>query len=91
MQKPQEKRMFELNMEKRQVREPERLLPIDGEYDVIVVGGGVAGSAAGVAAARQGCKTLIIERESALGGLATVGLVNIPLDFSCGIGQEWLS
>ena len=50
-----------------------------------------AGSAAGIAAARAGCKTLILERESAMGGLATVGLVNIPLDFACGIGQESLT
>ncbi len=83
--------MIECHLENRQVREPERLLPVDGEYDVIIVGGGVAGSAAGIAAARQGCKTLIIERESAMGGLATVGLVNIPLDFPCGIGKEWLT
>ncbi len=83
--------MIEYRLKNKQVRQPECLLDIDGEYDVIVVGGGVAGSAAGIAAARQGCKTLIIERESAMGGLATVGLVNIPLDFPCGIGQEWLT
>ncbi|HRU05926.1 MAG TPA: FAD-dependent oxidoreductase [Candidatus Brocadiia bacterium] len=70
------------------VVEPSRVLPLDGEYDVIVAGGGMAGCGAGIAAARAGCKTLIIERESALGGLATVGLVNIPLDFLSGIGAE---
>jgi len=43
---------------------------------------------AAIAAARRGCRTLLIERESALGGLATVGLVNIPLDFVGGIGAE---
>ncbi len=82
--------MMELQMEAGQVCQPAAKLPLDGEYDVVVVGGGVAGSAAGIAAARMGCKTLIIERESAMGGLATVGLVNIPLDFPGGIGQEWL-
>jgi len=70
------------------VVEPKRTLPVDGSYDVIVVGGGMAGIGAGIAAARSGCKTIILERESALGGLATLGLVNIPLDFVCGIGQE---
>lgn len=70
------------------VREPEKFLAVDGEYDVIVVGGGIAGVGAAIAAARGGCKTLVIERESALGGLATVGLVNIPLDHLSGIGKE---
>jgi hypothetical protein len=83
--------MIELQRTKETVQQPERRLPIDGEYDVVVVGGGVAGSAAGIAAARMGCKTLIIERESAMGGLATVGLVNIPLDYPGGIGREWLT
>jgi hypothetical protein len=78
-------------MDNRQVLEPARNLPLDAEYDVVVVGGGVAGAAAGIASARLGCKTLIIERESAMGGLATVGLVNIPLDYRGGIGDEWLS
>ncbi len=73
---------------KSEVIEPQRALPIDGEYDVIVVGGGIAGVGAGIAAARNGCKTLIIERESSLGGLVTVGLVNIPLDFLSGVGDE---
>lgn len=70
------------------VVEPERELKVDGEYDVVVVGGGMAGLGAGVAAAKAGCKTVILERESALGGLATIGLVNIPLDFVSGIGLD---
>ncbi|MFW5864417.1 MAG: FAD-dependent oxidoreductase [bacterium] len=80
--------MIELKREKDGVIEPQKTLPVDGEYDVIVVGGGVAGVGAAIAAARGGCKTLILERESMLGGLATAGLVNIPLDFVSGIGQE---
>ncbi len=68
--------------------EPEREIPLEREYDVIVAGGGMAGAGAGIAAARRGMKTLIVERESSLGGLATVGLVNIPLDFVCGIGMD---
>ncbi len=66
-------------------------LDVFGSYDVVVVGGGMAGSAAGMAAARRGCKTLIIDSCSALGGIATMGLVNIPLDYSCGLGEEMLS
>ncbi len=83
--------MIELHMDEDRVVEPARTLAVDGAYDVVVVGGGAAGSAAGIAAARLGCKTLILERESAMGGLATVGLVNIPLDYAGGIGQEWLT
>ncbi len=80
--------MIELNMEGKHVVEPERRLEVDGEYDVVVVGGGIAGFGAGVASARKGCHTLIIESLTALGGLTTLGLVNIPLDFVSGIGEE---
>lgn len=45
------------------------------ETDVLVVGGGSAGFGAAVAAARNGAKTLIIDRNSMLGGMATAGLV----------------
>ncbi len=83
--------MIELKKEQDRICDPARTLPIDGTYDVVVVGGGVAGSAAGIAAARHGLKALIIERESAMGGLATVGLVNIPLDYPSGIGAESLA
>ncbi len=72
------------------ILQPARELPRSGEYDVIVTGGGMAGVGAAIAAARRGCRTLLIERESMLGGLATAGLVNIPLDFACGIGGEML-
>lgn len=51
-------------------------------YDVLVAGGGVAGVAAAVSAARQGAKTLLIERYGFLGGLGTAGLVN-PFMISC--------
>ena len=39
-----------------------------GEYDVIVVGAGPAGCAAAISAARNGMKTLIIDRFNCLGG-----------------------
>lgn len=47
-------------------------------HDVIICGGGTAGSVAGIAAARQGAKTLVIEQFGFLGGTQTAGLV-VPL------------
>ena len=44
------------------------------KYDVIVVGGGTAGALAAIAAARQGVKTLVVERFGHLGGTAVYGI-----------------
>ena len=44
------------------------------QYDVIVIGGGTAGVIAAIAAARNGAKTLIIEKNSYLGGVAATGI-----------------
>ena len=57
--------------------EPSRKIPITRDVDVIVVGGGVAGVAAALAARRNGCSTLLVEKSVVLGGLATLGLVTI--------------
>ena len=56
-------------------REPARDLPIARTTDVLVVGGGPAGVAAAIAAARAGAKTLLIERFGYLGGTATASLM----------------
>ena len=45
-------------------------------FDVIVVGGGMAGCAAAVSSARLGCRTLLVEQFGFLGGWATAALVN---------------
>ena len=57
--------------------EPARQTPVHGEYDVVVLGGGPAGMAAAVAAARAGRKTLLVERYGFLGGMGTAaGVTN---------------
>ncbi len=55
--------------------EPEKQLPVFAEVDVVVAGGGPAGFGAAIGAARAGAKTLLIERNSFPGGMATAGLM----------------
>lgn len=56
-------------------REPEREIPVARKVDVLVVGGGPAGLAAAVAAARNEADVLLVERFGYLGGTATAGLM----------------
>lgn len=51
-----------------------KTLPEAGNYDIIVVGSGSAGSPAAIAAARTGAKTLLLERLPFLGGISTAVL-----------------
>ena len=53
-----------------------RSVPVEEGYDVLVAGGGPAGSAAAVCAARLGAKVLLVEATGSLGGMSTSGLVN---------------
>ncbi|HET8523613.1 MAG TPA: FAD-dependent oxidoreductase, partial [Thermomicrobiales bacterium] len=50
-------------------------VPVTGQTDVLVVGGGPAGLGAAIAAARNGARTKLIERYGYLGGNLTAGLV----------------
>src|SRR5258707_7289164 len=59
------------------IEEPARQIPVYGEYEVVVLGGGPAGIAAAVAASRAGRRTLLIERYGFLGGMGTAaGVTN---------------
>lgn len=59
-----------------------REITLNDEYEVIVAGGGPAGCAAAIAAARRGASTLLIEATGCLGGMGTMGLVPAWCPFS---------
>lgn len=63
------------------VREPAREVPVTHEPDVLVIGAGPAGIGAAVAAARNGAKTLLVERYGFLGGNLTAAMVNPMFTF----------
>ena len=64
-----------------------KVTPVDG-YDIAVCGGGIAGIAAALAAARHGKKVVLLERQYMLGGLATAGLITIYLPLCDGCGKQ---
>ena len=68
------------------ITEPARQIPVVREVDVVVAGGGPAGIAAATAAARNGAKTLLVERYGYLGGMMTGSWVTWFLGF--GDGQK---
>jgi hypothetical protein len=57
------------------ITEPARRVPVFRDCDVLVAGGGPAGTAAAIAAVRAGADVVLIERHNHLGGLWTGGLV----------------
>lgn len=70
------------------VEEPPRQTPVLATTQVLVVGGGAAGTAAAIAAARNGAETMLVERNGALGGLATGGLIVLLLTLDDGNGTQ---
>lgn len=72
----------------RTVREPSREIPVAKEVEVLVAGGGTAGMVAGLAAARNGADTLVVERYGFLGGALTANMINVfgPFDN----GERWI-
>jgi len=69
------------------VTESPRRVPVRSDVDVLVCGGGPAGVTAALAAARQGARTLLVERYGMLGGVWTAGLMN-PF-FEC-MDRGWI-
>jgi predicted NAD/FAD-binding protein len=55
--------------------EPAHEIPVAREVDVLVIGGGPAGLAAAIAAARNGARTVLVEQFGYLGGTATASLM----------------
>ena len=58
------------------------------EYDVAVCGGGFAGISAALAAARQGSRVVLFEKQYMLGGLGTAGIVTMYLPLCDGLGRQ---
>ncbi len=63
-------------------------VPVKKQYDVIVCGGGVAGVAAAVSSAKNGLSTLLLEKSNILGGLGTLGLINLFVPMCNGRGKQ---
>ena len=70
------------------ILDKERQTEVKASFDTVVCGGGIAGVSAALAAARGGAKTLLIEKQYLLGGLATLGLVTIYLPLCDGCGRQ---
>ena len=80
---------IKLRMEKRMKTVSEKIeTRVAHECDVLVVGGGFAGIAAALSAARAGAKTILVEKSYYLGGLGTSGLVTIYLPICDGMGRQ---
>ena len=60
------------------------------DADVVVCGGGPAGVAAGISAARSGKRTIVLEMRESLGGLCTNGYITGLAGVVDGISKEWL-
>ena len=60
----------------------------NNSYDIAVCGGGFAGISAALAAAREGKKVVLFEKQYMLGGLGTAGLIPIYLPLCDGFGHQ---
>ena len=71
-----------------EIFEPGRNIPVIEDTDVLVAGGGIAGIAAALSASRNGARVTLVEKEYALGGMATLGLITIFLPLCDGMGHQ---
>ena len=69
------------------VRQPNMAVPVWGDYDVVVVGGGTAGMPAAIGAARNGAKVLVIEMLGQLGGNRELGTAGYWKGYPYGFNQ----
>ncbi len=72
----------------RMYKESSREINIYHQADVVVCGGGPGGHSAAVAAARNGARTILLERYGHLGGMASGGLVILIPHMSDGLSRE---
>jgi len=62
-----------------------RDIPVEEGFDLIVAGGGPAGAAAAISAARLGARVLLLEAMGSLGGMGTNGLVSYWFSLTDGV------
>src|SRR5690606_31176384 len=79
--RPVEESMSAIFKQNASISVPSSEVPIGGSYDVVGCGGGPAGLIAAVAAARNGARTLLIERYGFVGGMSTSALVTPISEF----------
>jgi FAD dependent oxidoreductase len=82
---------YKLSDDHKVVTQLESQIPIVDRVDVVVAGGGVAGLSAAIGSGRTGAKTLLIEGQGFIGGIATASLMTlwtIPSPFVNGIARE---
>ena len=63
-------------------------IDFERKYDVLIIGGGVAGVASAISAAESGVKVALVERSCMLGGLATMGMIYFYLPICDGKGTQ---
>lgn len=67
-----------------------RHIPVDRPYDLVVCGGGPAGTAAALSAARAGLDVLLVDGQGQLGGMGVSGLVSHWLGGRTSDGRRWV-
>jgi len=70
------------------ITEKEKKISVLDSCDVFVAGGGIAGVSAALAAARNGAKVILAEKQCILGGLATAGIITFYLPICDGNGKQ---